>query len=373
MTHAVCFFTDTTGFGGAEQALLTLMAGLDRRCWEPALVYHPSPGVEGLVQGVRAQGVTLRPVPPMPEGSVGARRLLGFVRQLRAWRPAVFHAHLVWPLACKFGLAAAILARVPAIVATEHLFVDYTPPAASLWQQRLIAARVGRYLAVSHALARQLTAALPIPPGNVQVIHNGVRLAPFASPAPRPDGSGRPVVLTLARLDAQKGHRYLLEAAAAVPEAQFVLAGEGPERAALEAQAAALGLGERVCFLGYRADATALLAGCDVFVLPSLNEGLPLSILEAMAAGKPVIASAVGGLGEAIVSGESGLLVPPAAPDAVALAIRQVLADPALARRLARAGRARVERDFSASAMVGQVTGVYTELLARRGGSHAGG
>jgi glycosyltransferase involved in cell wall biosynthesis len=178
--------------------------------------------------------------------------------------------------------------------------------------------------------------------------------------------SERPIVLTLARLDRQKGLYYLLEAAALVPEAVFVLAGEGPEWPALEAQARALGLTKRVILLGYRDDVSDLLASCDVFVLPSLFEGLPLSVLEAMAAGKPVVATAIGGTDEAVVDGVTGLLVPPADPAALAKGIRMVLSDPVLSARLGAAGRARAHEQFSAEAMVRRVSDVYDELLDSR-------
>ncbi len=143
-----------------------------------------------------------------------------------------------------------------------------------------------------------------------------------------------------------------------------MLVGDGPERGALESQVATLGLRDRVQFLGYRPDIPGLLAGCDLFVLPSLYEGLPLSILEAMAAGKPVVATAIGGTDEVIVPDCTGLLVPPGDAPALATAIRTLLADPPLARRLARAGQARVATMFSAAQMVRQVTQVYDELLA---------
>jgi len=366
----VCYFTDTTGFGGAEQSLLNLAAGLDRRDWQPTLIYHAAPGLAPLLAGARQIGMTLYPVLAMPDGLVGVRRLPNFIAQLRHLRPAVFHAHLVWPLACKFGLMAALLARVPAVVATEQVFVQFKLDPSIYLQQRLVAAGVDRYLVVSRDLARRLRQRLHIPCRKMQVIHNGIPPEAFSSPAgQQPPASiesttGRPIVLTNARLDRQKGHTYLLEAAALVPQARFVLVGDGPERGALEAQAASLGLGERVQFLGYRSDIPQLLACCDLFVLPSLYEGLPLSILEAMAAGKPVIASAIGGTDEAIIPDETGLLVPPANPPALAGAIRKLLANPLLAQRLAAAGQARVKEMFSAEQMVRQVTQVYHELLA---------
>jgi glycosyltransferase involved in cell wall biosynthesis len=378
MKHTVVYFTDTTGFGGAEQALLTLMAGLNHEEWRPVLMYHPAPSVVPLIEQAQALGVELWPVPRMPDGREGASRVLQFAREVRARRPAVFHAHLTWPLACKFGLVGAILARVPAVVATVHLYLEFPVDLSILAQQRLLIAKAGRYIAVSHATAQRLTQKLHWPISKVQVIHNGMVCRSLAdrstSLAHNQRASGeRPLVLTVARLDEQKGHQYLLEAATHLPEAQFVFAGDGPLRSTLEVQTRSLGLDERVTFLGYRTDIADLLAACDVFVLPSLYEGLPLSVLEAMAAGKPVVATRVGGTAEAVLDGESGLLVPPADPIALTAAIRSVVNDHALAQRLASVAQQRVEQEFSTENMINQTTAVYAELLARRGVTHERG
>ena len=125
-----------------------------------------------------------------------------------------------------------------------------------------------------------------------------------------------------------------------------------------------LGIADRVLLLGHRDDVPALLASCDVFVLPSLYEGLPLSVLEAMASARPVVATDVAGSNEVVRHAESGLLVPPADPRALADAIRRVLSDRVEAERLARAGRARVEREFSVERMVRGVEAVYDQVLA---------
>ena len=374
MMRTVVYFTDTIGFGGAEQALLTLMAGLNRECWRPVLMYHASSGITPLLEGAARMDVELWPVPRMRDGREGAGRVWQFARELRARRPDVFHAHLTWPLACKFGLVGAIMARVPAIVATVQLFVEFPLDLSIYVQQRLVYAGVGRYIVVSQYVAQRLRQKLHWPTHKIQVIHNSVvsldRGVHKAKCAALIDQADTPVVLTVARLDEQKGHRYLLEAAAQVPQARFVLAGDGPLRASLEAQARSLGLEQRIQFWGYRSDIPDLLAGCDVFVLPSLYEGLPLSILEAMSAGKPVIATQIGGTAEAVIPDETGLLVPPADPTALAAAIRKLLDDQPFARRLALAGQARVEREFSAVTMVQQVTNVYAELLAGHEGSN---
>ena len=370
MTRTICYFTDTTGFGGAEQALLTLMAGLDRRCWQPVLIHHPEPGLTPLLAGTRRLGIPLWEVPRMPEGRNGAARAPHFVRELRRRQPAVFHAHLTWPRACKYGLIAAVLARVPAVVATEHLFVEVPPNRLARLQQRLIAAGVDRYIAVSREVARRLQQTYHFPGRKIRVIHNAVPVAEFGQSddaglrSKLVGGTRRPIILTLARLDRQKGHQYLVEAATQIPEALFVFAGEGDERSALEAQTRALGLKDRVVFLGYRLDIPHVLASCDLFVLPSLFEGLPLSLLEAMAAGKPVIATAIGGTDEVVLHGQTGLLVPPGDAPALATAIRALLGDPALAQRLADAGKVRVQQEFSDEIMVQRVTQVYEELLA---------
>ncbi|MBI2865280.1 MAG: glycosyltransferase family 4 protein [Chloroflexi bacterium] len=372
--ESVFFFTDTSGYGGAEKALFTLMEGLDRHRWQPVLVHHPEPGIAPLLEDAHRIDVPLWQVPRMPEGREGALRVPTFARQLSVRRPAVFHAHLTWPRACKFGLAAAILARVPAIVATLHLFVDLPVTRYVYVQQRLLASRIDCFVTVSGALARQLCAAYGTPAHKIRVIHNAVPFASFEGPVPSDlssilgGASRRPIIFTAARLEPQKGLGYLLEAAALVPEAFFVLAGDGSEREALEEKAQALGLGGRMVFLGHRADVPELLAASDLFVLPSLYEGLPVSVLEAMASAKPVIAAAIPGNDEAVVDGETGFLVPPRDPAALALAISGLLSDRNLAERMGRAGRVRAKRDFSVETMVGRVAGVYDELLqARRG------
>jgi glycosyltransferase involved in cell wall biosynthesis len=209
------------------------------------------------------------------------------------------------------------------------------------------------------------------------VIPNGISLTAFDQTTQvdrHADGAGttqQPIVLTIARLHEQKGLNYLLEAAVSVPEAVFLLAGDGPDRVNLEAQAQALGLGQRVVFLGHRRDVPALLATCDVFVLPSLYEGMPLSILEAMAARKPVIATAIGGIDEVIAPDKTGLLVPPHDSGALAAAIRSLLFDRTRAQQLAANGRVRVEQDFAAEVMVRRVVQIYDELLGASGAAHA--
>lgn len=172
------------------------------------------------------------------------------------------------------------------------------------------------------------------------------------------------MVFTPARLHSQKGHTYLLQAAALLPGLVFALAGDGPDRGTLESQARTLGLEGRVRFLGQRGDIARLLAVCDLFVLPSLYEGLPVSVLEAMAAGKPIVATDIGGTNEAVVHGETGLLVSPGNHHELAAAIQRMLDDKGLSAKCIEAGKTRVHDWFSSAAMARGVAGVYDELLA---------
>ena len=123
-SRSVIHYCDSMSFGGAEQALLTLLSGLDQERWRMTLAYHASPGVQTLLGAARQQHVALWGIAPMPEGATGLRRVPGLVAALRHIRPDVFHAHLTWQRSCKYGLLAAALARVPAILATVQLLVE---------------------------------------------------------------------------------------------------------------------------------------------------------------------------------------------------------------------------------------------------------
>jgi glycosyltransferase involved in cell wall biosynthesis len=164
-------------------------------------------------------------------------------------------------------------------------------------------------------------------------------------------------------LHPQKGLSCLLSAATCLPDVAFVVAGDGPDRGVLEAESKRLGLSQRVRFLGHREDVPALLACCDLFVLPSLFEGLPVAILEAMSAGKAVVATAIGGTDEVVVPGQTGLLVKPGDPLALAEAIQRLLTEPGLAEAFGNRGRARAEQEFSSRMMIDRVSLMYEELL----------
>jgi glycosyltransferase involved in cell wall biosynthesis len=372
VARSTYFYTDSRVLGGAENAMFMLLESLDREEWRPTLLLDDAPGVEPLAARAAALGVPVRRVAPLPLGLAGARRLPALARLLRRERPEVFHAHMSSPVACKWALAAAAVARVPAVLGTVQVG-EYEPPDHSAYRQlRLLANRVGRYLAVSRAIAAELVERLGWPAEKIEVVYNAVDAERVVATAPAGlreelgGGEDRPLVLTPARLHAQKGHATLLEAAAQVPDAVFVLAGDGPEREPLEALAQRLGVSDRVRFLGRREDVPDLLATCDVFALPSLYEGSSLAVLEAMAAGIPIVSSAIGGTDELIEDGRSGLLVPPGDDQALAAALRRALGEPELRAEMAARARERVEEGLTREQMAGRVMDVYRELLGEK-------
>jgi glycosyltransferase involved in cell wall biosynthesis len=364
--RVVIHYADTSGIGGAEQILLMLLAELDRDRWQPLLLQHAPPNAYRLARHAREIGVPAI-VHHRIKGRSAALATLALAREIRALRPAVFHAHLAGPQRCGRGLLAAAVAGVPAIVATQHAFEEPTSRIARA-KQMVIARTVDRYIAVSHGMARDLRGAVA---GEVRVVHNGIDLSRYAtrfrdrSPSDTAEASVTgPVVLTVARLTEAKGLNHLLEAVALLPGILLLVVGDGADRSALELRAQQLGIERRVRFLGHRMDIPDLLRPVDVFVLPSLSEGLPLSILEAMAAAKPVVATAISGVNEVVVHGETGFLVPARDPDMLASAIRGLLADSELAARFGAAGRRRVEEHFSMGRMVSATERVYDEVLA---------
>lgn len=326
--------------GGAQTYLAQLVPGLVGELDVTVAAYGPGP----LAAAVRAAGADYielrhvrRPISPLHD-------LLGLVeliRLCRRVRPQIVHANS--SKAGILGRLAAWVARVPSRIFTAHgwAFAAYTgrTSTAYLWADRLLRPLTTATICVAENERRIGVAARTCEAARTVVIHNAVDVAaaPRASP-----GTGEPVVVSVGRLKYPKDTRTLLDAAARVDgEWRLDLVGEGPDRAELEPGAPA-----DVRFLGERHDVQELLAGASVFVLSSRSEGFPISVLEAMAAGLPVIASDVGGVAEQVEHDVTGLLVPRGDADALAAALQRLIDDPELRRRMGEAGRARATRLF---------------------------
>jgi glycosyltransferase involved in cell wall biosynthesis len=303
-------------------------------------------------------------------------RLVGrLIESALRFQVAVIHSQLV---------ISNVNARVAALATRKpHVSTIQTPPGPSVedpWRRAIadgITARLStRIVAVSPQVAAEYGRAFRIPPSRLRVIPN-VPVEPPPQDGPQrerarellTDGeTGAWVVLCAARLTREKAIKDLISAAALLrgrlPELRVVIAGDGPERDRLREQIATSGLGETVRMIGQRTDIGALLTGADVFCLPSRHEGLPVSVLEAMQAGAPCVATAVGGTPEIVKDGETGLLVPASAPPRLADAIERLHADRKLAQRLAEKGRRLVERHYTASRIADQYAELYRQLAA---------
>jgi glycosyltransferase involved in cell wall biosynthesis len=256
------------------------------------------------------------------------------------------------------------------VVATSHLWTRRTS-ALRLYAHldQLVLRRFNYVIAVSEAIKKE-TVAGGVAEDRVCVIDNGIDVTSFCTLVPSLRGEfareGMQIVGAVGRLVEQKGFEFLLKSVPGVlerfPNTLFVVAGEGSERAKLEALAAKLKVDAQVRFIGARSDMPNVYASFDMFVLPSIDEGMPIALMEAMAAARPIVATRVAAVPKLITDGDTGILVAPRDPRALTQAICQVLASPMLRERLSRAARKRVQEHFSSETMAARYVALYHEL-----------
>lgn len=354
------------GVGGLENGVVNLVTGTR------ADVHH------AVVCLTSAGPLRERLGPEVPVWELGkgpghdVRSLGRLVRLLRRLRPTIVHSRN-W--ATFDAIFAARLAGVSVVVHGEH-GRDVADPegrhSGRRWLRRAASPLVDRFVTVSDDLRRWLVGYIGIPARKVVTIPNGVdtaRFAPADTAAARAtlglsaDGL---VVGTVGRLDPVKDQAGLIRAfgrlAAEYPEAMLVIAGDGPRRADLQRLVETLGLSARVRLLGERSDVPTVLAALDVFVLPSIAEGMSNTLLEAMASGLPLVASRVGGSPELVEEGVNGVLVPRQAPDALVATLRGYLDDPHLRAVHGKASRQRAVAEFSLERMCAAYAGLYANL-----------
>jgi glycosyltransferase involved in cell wall biosynthesis len=372
---------DSLTAGGAEALTAAVAGEARRRGWRLTVAFLKRLGDDGYEAAVRATGVPVVHLAARHLRDAAAYRRLA--RLLRAGGFDLVHAHLAY--ASIWGAVAAPRAGLP-LVATLHVAPPRVPPLSreglrQRLMRGLLARRAARVVAVSRALADTWIDA-GLPAGRLEVVHNGIDVAAYE---PAADGAvdvrrelalpaGAPVLATVTVLRAGKGSEVLLEAFAALrrdhPAAVLVVAGDGPLRPALEARAAELGLGGAVRWAGFRRDVPQLLAAADLFVLPSRWDAFPTAVLEAMAAGLPVVASHTGGIPEMVEDGVTGLLVPPGDAPALAAALSGLLAA-ATGRRaeMGRRGRERAGAHFSLAAWADRLEALYRAVAGGGGGA----
>jgi glycosyltransferase involved in cell wall biosynthesis len=360
--------------GGSEISVLRLLSALERSRYvahvaclrgEPALADEfRAAGIEVVSMGMRSK--------------VDPACLFRLRRFVKDHRIDVVHTHM--DVADFYGALAGRLGGARCIVSTKHAPDEFRTRRGFkrypfLLLERLAYEMDDAVIVVSEGLGAFLEKAEHLPRRKMVVIGHGIdsstRLAPpsEARRALRLPLHG-PVMGAVGRLSPEKGQSVLLRALPSVlatfPDAICVVAGEGPARDDLESEARRLGIRERVVFLGFRRDVPVVLAALDLFVQPSLYEGFGLSLLEAMAAELPIVASRVGGIPELIEDGVTGVLVPPDAPAALSEAILRLLRDRDAARRLGEGAARRARERHSLGTMAARVDRVYRDVLERR-------
>jgi glycosyltransferase involved in cell wall biosynthesis len=363
----VLLCTNAGVLGGAEQMMLALALKLPDLGWEATVAVHAN---EEFAGAAARSGVLLTHSPHFHDVWGGARLLRPWLSFMRRMRPDVVHIHLPWPFATRAPIMAALALRLP-VVLSVHGFPAFEASRRDLAIWRKLVDRVAACLPVSEDMASRLVGHLGWNPERIRVVYPGIDADRFA--AGRADielrrrllGTGREtLVLYVGRLDHLKGVEILLAALERLPGHALAVVGEGPERATLERHARVLG--DHVTFLGGRFDVEIIMASADLLVLPSRTEGVPIVVLEAMAAGLPVVATRVGGIPEAVADVETGLLVPPGDAGALAQAIERMTHDLPLRSAVVAAARRTVAARFTVENMVREVAGAYDVARRRR-------
>jgi glycosyltransferase involved in cell wall biosynthesis len=368
--------------GGPAQHTILLTAGLDRTRFETTLVT----GVVGQAEGdftnaARTRGVNPIVIPELGRSIRPARDLIALVklvRLFRQFRPDIVHTHTA--KAGTLGRLAARVAGVPVTIHTFHGHVldGYFPPAvtrAFVGMERTLARMTDRLVTVSPRLKTQLLAMGIGRPDQVEVIPLGLDLERFRRCRPEVPtlgpslglAPGTPLLGIVGRLVPIKDHATLFQALALLPPsdapAHLAVIGDGEERARLESLAGRLGLAPRIHFLGWRIDLESILNELDVVICASKNEGTPVALIEAMAAGVPVLSTDVGGVADLVAHAETGWLVPPGDPPAMAGGIRHLLDDRALRTRLAATGGAMVLDAYDVARLIPRMEALYTGVI----------
>ncbi len=372
----IFYLLDSLNIGGTETQAVELARRMDPAKYDVTLACLRKEGP--LLANLNGSSVNV--VEFHPKGGIdspqGLYQLARMVAFLRRGKFDVVHAHDLW--SNMIGVVAGKLAGVPVIVTSQRdLSHDaWYKSSRKKWLRRAQSAS-SAVLTNASMIREGLVRDEGLDPQKVRVIHNGVDLDRFrAAPGARarlfPGMERAKIVVLVGNMHTDvKGQPTLIAAAPGIgsrcPQARFVLVGDGEMRAQFEQSAEAVGVESRFLFVGRRSDVADILAACDLAVLPSAAEGMPNAVLEYMAAGLPVVASAVGGNLEVVEDGVTGLLVPPG--DAVALgnAVARLLDDDALARSMAEKAREMVERKFSFERLTREVGALYEELLQAKG------
>ncbi len=350
----VVVYTDSLGLGGAEFSLGHLVAAVSRDM--AITVLGLSTAVVDAIASQRpsAEKIVLPPV--------GLPSIAAHIAILHRLRPDIVHLNLCTPWAGATGLTAALTLPQARVVRVDQLPLR-TTDAIALWRTRSLSLRVDAHVAVGEASARRMEDFYALGRNTVLSVPNGVpdiEIERAPGPALK---EPRLVVGSVGRLDAMKAHDILLRAIAQVEDTHVVVWGDGEERPALEQLAQDLGIGDRVSLPGWVDNPRAYLPNVDIFVLPSRSEGFPLAIVEAMLAARPVIATCVGSVAEAVIEQETGLLIEKNDVMGLVSALRRLKADATLREWMGQRGRAVAVAQFTAQAMAQRYEQIWRQLM----------
>jgi glycosyltransferase involved in cell wall biosynthesis len=359
--------------GGTERVVWELATRLPAERYDVRVWLSPARGVDEFAAALEARDIAVDRVAEV-DSRWDWRGMLGTWRGLRRAKPDVLHVHHVWPAADRYLASLASAAGVPHLVVTEHIVgQSHSPAQRTLKRRELEAADV--VTTVCGAVADALVADLGVARDRLRVVPNGADLPdedvewPIARGLRAEIGASglRPLWVCAGRLEEQKGQDVLIDALAEVRrrglEFYAVFAGDGELRDALEKRAATRGLDPLVRFVGQVEELGPLLLAADAVVMPSRWEGLPLTLLEALARARPVIATAVGGVPEVVEDGVEGRLVPAGDATALANALEDFHRRPDVAQRLGREGARRVREAYTWERVVESFEAVYDEVL----------
>jgi glycosyltransferase involved in cell wall biosynthesis len=369
----ILLLSTSMGMGGADSQLLSAAREMRFRGHD-VLIVSLTPlgpmGLEARTGGIPTESLELRRGVPDPRG------LIRLVRLVRSWRPDVLHSHMVH--ANLLARALRLFVRVPAMVSTIHNI--YEGGRLRMAAYRVSNGLVDHMTIVSQAAADRFVSDGIVPRSLLTVVPNGVDTDRFRRvPAGTRESLRRSmrldrefVWIAVGRFEIAKDYPNMLRAFASVrerhPETVLLLVGRGTLQAESEALARALGLGEAVRFLGVREDVPELMSAADAYVMSSAWEGMPMVLLEAGAAGLPIVSTAVGGNEEVVRDRESGLLVPPRDSDELGRAMLRLMELPEAQRRsMGERGREHVRTHYGLSRVVERWEGLYREVLARKG------
>ena len=351
------------GISGSEAHLLSLLPRLRERGWDVRMLmlHQHEPGAWDFARALEARGVPLDSI--SLRADVDPVAFLRVVAYLLRTRPTILHSHLVHAEA--YGLLAGAVARVPVRFATKHGFNEFREAPYFGLYERSVASLAHVHIAISRGLARYLEEVEGFDGESFEIVHYGID--PDGEPAPYTGGERR--LLCVGRLIPIKGHIVLLrafaEAKRKLPDLQLDIAGRGALEPALKALAAELDIAESVRFLGQVTPIQGAIERSTVVVVPSMGEGFGMVALEAMERARPVIAASIGGLGELVQDGETGLLVPPGESEPLRDAIVRVAGDLELARRMGEAGRRRAVTRFLQDFCTDRTELLYADALGR--------